>query len=244
MISSAGARSDWPRARPTTTGAAMPDGDREHRDQGEPQPEPDQPETARTGEERLLTRVIVVDERGSCSGSDASEHGYTCLDRLVDEHRGTPGARTNGGRGSPEGHPDDRPRVLPGPLVRSRHEHTAHDRRQDLDRPRRHPGPRFPGRPGRGPAPRPRGDQPAGLHRAPRARPQGAPSGPDGGDRGPLHPDDPARPADAGPAGRRADQPARGELRRVRHPAPRHRFAQPGHRPRHRARNWASPSRA
>ena len=101
----------------------------------------------------------------------------------------------------------------------------AHHRRQDLGRPRRHPGPGRPGRPRGRPAPHPRGDQPAGLHRSSRTRPQRAPPGPDRGDGGPLDPDDAARPADARRDGRRPGPPARGELRRVRHPAPRHRVA-------------------
>ena len=70
------------------------------------------------------------------------------------------------------------------------------------------------------------------------------PAGPDRRDGRPLDPDHAARPADARPAGRRPDQPARAQLRRVRHPAPRHRLAVAGHRPRHRAAARPDPARA
>ena len=62
----------------------------------------------------------------------------------------------------------------------------------------------------------------------------GPPPGQDGRDRRPQHAHDPARPADPRPDGRRADQAARDELRRVRRPDPRLRQRHAGHRPRHR----------
>ena len=70
--------------------------------------------------------------------------------------------------------------------------------------------PGAPADPRRRPPPRPRGDQPAGVHRAARARPQGAPARQDRRDGGPLDADHAARPADDRHAGGRADQPARG----------------------------------
>ena len=99
------------------------------------------------------------------------------------------------------------------------------------------------GRPRRRPPPRPRGHQPAGVHRAARAR--AARSG------GPTRPSPPPttrrRPRRAGcpmidMQAARADQPARGQLPRVRHPAPRVRQRHPGHRPRHRPGARAHPA--
>ena len=76
--------------------------------------------------------------------------------------------------------------LLPSPLhpapasEPSRHDPTPHDRREDLGRPRRQPGPGRAGRPRRRPAPRPRGHLAAGVLRAPRPRPRrsATPSGP------------------------------------------------------------------
>ena len=70
------------------------------------------------------------------------------------------------------------------------------------------------GRPRRRPAPRPRGHQPAGVHRAARARARRPPPGQDRRDRGPLDADHAARPADRSTCeAAAADQPARDELR-------------------------------
>ena len=73
---------------------------------------------------------------------------------------------------------------------------------------------------------------PAGLHRAARARPQGAPARAHGGDHGPLDADHAARPRRhdrrSSTRGRRADRAAREELRRVRHRAARARHRRQG----------------
>ena len=83
-------------------------------------------------------------------------------------------------------------------------------------------------RPGGRSPPRPRGHQPPGLHRPPRARPDGPATRRDGGDRRPLGPHDAAGPAHPRRAGRGPGPAARDELPRVRHPAPRHRLAGQG----------------
>ena len=54
----------------------------------------------------------------------------------------------------------------------SRHDPTAHDRREDLGRPRRQPGPGRTGGPRRRPPSRPRGHLAPGVFRAPRPRPR------------------------------------------------------------------------
>ncbi len=121
---------------------------------------------------------------------------------------------------------------------------TTHHRRQDLGRPRRHPGPRRAGRPGHRPPPRPRGHQPTGVLRAARPRPRASAARarpwPPPTTRSRPRPRA-CRSLDA--HGRGPGQPARDELRRVRHPAPRHRLAEPGHRPRHRAAAGPDPAR-
>ena len=143
------------------------------------------------------------------------------------------------GRLQPSSDPGDPPHH---DLEPARHGRATHHRREDLGRPRRQPGPRRTRRPGRRPAPRPRGDLAAGLHRPPRARPHGATPVADRRDGRPLHPDHAAQPPDARPGGGGADRPARDELPRVRHPAPRHRLAVAGHRPRHRPADGPDPA--
>ena len=109
--------------------------------------------------------------------------------------RGRPGPRPGPGgltapRVRPRRSPDSSQMTAPRP----------HHRRQDLGRPRRHPGPGRARRPRGRPPPRPRGHQPAGVHRAARARPRRPPPGPDRRDRRPLDPDDRPQPADSRPA--------------------------------------------
>ena len=103
-------------------------------------------------------------------------------------HRGTDGPRAPSGSGWYAVGPSEQ---TPSPRTREPRpdDRTAHHRREDLGRPRRHAGPRRPGGPRGRPPPRPRGHQPAGVHRAPRARPHGPPAGPDRRDRRPLDPD-------------------------------------------------------
>ena len=90
------------------------------------------------------------------------------------------------------------------------HRQPAHARREDLGHARRRRGAGRAGDPRRRPPPRPRGDQPAGVHRAARPRAHGAPPRQDRRHGRPLDADHAARPADDRHAGRRADQPARG----------------------------------
>ena len=113
----------------------------------------------------------------------------------------------------------------------------AHHRRQDLGRPRRHPGRGRPGRPRRRPPSRPRGHQPAGVHRPPRPRARRPPARA----RRSRRPTTRSRPRRA--ACRSLDamaaaqvQPARGATARE-FGIPLHGIgdAEPGHRPRHRA---------
>ena len=229
------------------------DRDREHRDEREEQAKTDEPKVRRFAEERVRTPRCVADEQcppGSgtfvISGGARKWHA-----RVVPNALGPTGAapRHRWARGPPAGSgwyavgPSEQ---TPSPRTREPRpdDRTAHHRLEDLGRPRRHAGPGRPGRPRRRPPPRPRGHQPAGVHRAPQARPPRPPSGPDRRDRRPLDPDHPARPADPRRDGRRPGPPARGQLRRVRHPAPRHRLAEPGHRPRHRAAAGPDPARA
>ncbi len=123
------------------------------------------------------------------------------------------------------------------------HRQPAHARREDLGHARRRRGAGRARNPRRRPPPRPRGDQPAGVHRAARPRAHGAPPRQDRRHGRPLDADHAARPADDRHAGRRADQPARGELPRVRGPDPRVRQRHAGDRPRHRAGARAHPAR-
>ena len=93
------------------------------------------------------------------------------------------------------------------------------------------------------PAPRPRGDQPAGLRGPAPDRPQGAPPRRDPGGARPQRADQRPLAADRGRdlahPGRHADQ----QLRGVRRPAVRHARRPPGHRPRHRPRAGLHPAR-
>ena len=75
-------------------------------------------------------------------------------------------------------------------------------------------------------------------------RPRRPPARQDRGHRRPLDAHHPPRPADDRHAGGGADQPARGQLPRVRHPDPRVRQRHAGHRPRHRPRARAHAARA
>ena len=77
----------------------------------------------------------------------------------------------------------------PSRTASSRHEPAAHDRREDLGRPRRRPGAGRAGGPRGRPPPRPRGHLAAGVHGASRPRPAGPPPGADRRHRGPLDPD-------------------------------------------------------
>ena len=99
------------------------------------------------------------------------------------------------------------------------------------------------GRPRRRSPPRPRGHVAPGVHRPARPRPRASAirSGPSR--RRTTRPDPPAQPADRRPDGRGPGRPADPELRRVRHPAPRPRLAEPGDRPRHRPAARADPAR-
>ena len=112
----------------------------------------------------------------------------------------------------------------------------AHHRREDLDRPRRDPGPGRAGGPRGRPPPRPRGHQPAGVLRPARRAASASAARTRRWRRPTTRSRRRARSLpilDAMAA--RPGQPARGELRRVRDPAPRHRRPGAGHRPRHRA---------
>ena len=120
----------------------------------------------------------------------------------------------------------------------------AHAGREGLGRARRPPR-RGRARPAlHRPPPRPRGHQPAGLRRAARRRPPGAPPRPDARHRGPQRADPRHRPADRRPGLPHPGRDAARELRRVRCPA------LPARAPRSRAsstssvRSSASPSRA
>ena len=106
------------------------------------------------------------------------------------------------------------------------------------------PGPWRAGRPRGRPPPRPRGHQPAGVHRASAGAASGPPAGADGRDRRPLHPDHAAQPADPRPAAAAQVGQLEGNCREFGIPLHGFGVAEPGHRPRHRARSSGSPSRA